>query len=80
MLLTATPLVKPFVKPVRALGGFFGMTLDVCVGLFTTPLAWREYLAQSWFVARVSVLPAVLIFLLAQKHYIKGIAAGAGKG
>ncbi len=30
--------------------------------------------------AVVVVLPAVLIFLLAQKHYIKGIAAGAVKG
>ncbi|PIS46900.1 MAG: sugar ABC transporter permease [Elusimicrobia bacterium CG08_land_8_20_14_0_20_51_18] len=30
--------------------------------------------------AVVVVIPAVLIFLLAQKHYIKGIAAGAVKG
>ncbi|PIU20311.1 MAG: sugar ABC transporter permease [Elusimicrobia bacterium CG08_land_8_20_14_0_20_59_10] len=30
--------------------------------------------------AVVVVVPAVIIFLLAQKHYIKGIAAGAVKG
>jgi phospholipid/cholesterol/gamma-HCH transport system permease protein len=50
-------------KPVRALGAFFGMSLDVLVGMFTQPLAWREYLDQSWFVARVSVLPAVLMMI-----------------
>ena len=27
-----------------------------------------------------TLLPAVFVFLLAQKHYIKGIAAGAVKG
>lgn len=50
-------------KPVRAVGGFFAMSLDVLVGLFTSPLAWREYLHQSWFVARVSLLPAVLMMV-----------------
>lgn len=53
----------PATKPVRVMGGFFGMSLDVIVGIFTTPLAWREYLSQSWFVARVSFLPAVLMVI-----------------
>jgi phospholipid/cholesterol/gamma-HCH transport system permease protein len=54
---------EPVTRSIRALGGFFGMTTDVLVGVFTTPLAWKEYLAQSWFVARVSLLPAVLMII-----------------
>jgi phospholipid/cholesterol/gamma-HCH transport system permease protein len=54
---------EPVTRSIRARGGFFGMTADVLVGIFTTPLAWKEYLAQSWFVARVSLLPAVLMMI-----------------
>jgi phospholipid/cholesterol/gamma-HCH transport system permease protein len=54
---------EPVTRSIRTLGGFFGMTADVLVGIFTTPLAWKEYLAQSWFVARVSLLPAVLMMI-----------------
>src|SRR4029450_5986340 len=48
-------------KPVRAVGGFFAITLDTFVLMFKPPFAWREYLSQCWFVARVSTLPAVLM-------------------
>src|SRR6202163_1316577 len=50
-----------YAKPVRALGGFFAMSLDTLVQLFKPPFAWREYVLQSWFVARVSVLPALML-------------------
>lgn len=40
-------------RPVRAFGGFFSMTLDVFILMFRPPFAWREYILQSWFVARV---------------------------
>jgi len=50
-------------KPVRAVGGFFAMSLDTFVLIFKPPLAWREYLLQSWFVARVSMLPALMMTL-----------------
>jgi phospholipid/cholesterol/gamma-HCH transport system permease protein len=53
----AAPLLKPVLRPVRSIGYFIGMCLEVFVGIFTTRLAWKEYLAQSWFVARVSLLP-----------------------
>ena len=59
----ALPLLKPAIKPIRSVGHFVGMSLDVLVGIFTTRLAWQEYLAQSWFVARVSLLPAVLMMI-----------------
>lgn len=55
---TASGLVA---KPVGALGGFFAMCLDTLVALFTAPFAWREYLFQTWFVARVSLLPALML-------------------
>ena len=50
-------------KPVRAFGGFIGMSLDTFVVMFRPPFAWREYLLQTWFVARVSVLPALMLTL-----------------
>ncbi len=50
-------------KPVRAFGGFIGMSLDTLVLIFKPPFAWREYLLQTWFVARVSVLPALMLTL-----------------
>ncbi len=49
------------VKPVRALGDFFAMTLDTFVQMVKPPFAWKEYVLQSWFVARVSVLPALML-------------------
>ncbi len=48
-------------KPVRAVGGFFAMTLDTFVQMVKPPFAWKEYILQSWFVARVSVLPALML-------------------
>jgi phospholipid/cholesterol/gamma-HCH transport system permease protein len=50
-------------KPVRAVGGFFAMSLDTLVLIFRPPFAWREYLLQSWFVARVSMVPALMMTL-----------------
>jgi phospholipid/cholesterol/gamma-HCH transport system permease protein len=48
-------------KPVRAMGGFFAMALDTFVQMVKPPFAWKEYILQSWFVARVSVLPALML-------------------
>ena len=48
-------------KPVRALGGFFAMTLDTFVQMVKPPFAFKEYILQSWFVARVSVVPALML-------------------
>jgi phospholipid/cholesterol/gamma-HCH transport system permease protein len=47
--------------PVRAFGGFFAMSLDTLLLIPRKPFAWRELLLQSWFVARVSLLPTVLL-------------------
>jgi len=48
-------------KPFRGLGGFFGMALDTFVCMFQRPFAWREYLLQTWFVARVSLVPTLML-------------------
>ena len=50
-------------KPVRAVGEFFAMSLDTFVAMFRRPFALREFLTQTWFVARVSVLPTMLLAL-----------------
>ena len=50
-------------KPLRSLGGFFAMSLDTLVLMFKPPFAWREYLLQTWFVARVSILPTLMLTL-----------------
>ena len=50
-------------KPLGALGGFFAMAIDTLIAMFRPPFAWREYVLQSWFVARVSVLPALMLTL-----------------
>lgn len=52
---------RKVVRPVVALGDFFAMSLDVFACLLTSRLAWQEYLAQTWFAARVSFLPAILM-------------------
>ncbi len=48
-------------KPVRAFGGFFAMALDTFVAMFQPPFAWREFITQSWFVARVSIVPTLML-------------------
>lgn len=48
-------------KPIRAVGDYFAFALDTFVTLFTTRLAVVELLRQTWFVARVSMVPAVVL-------------------
>jgi phospholipid/cholesterol/gamma-HCH transport system permease protein len=47
--------------PIRAVGDFFAMSLDALVLAFRPPWAWREFLFQTWFVARVSILPTIFM-------------------
>ena len=48
-------------KPLRAFGEFFTVTGQTLAVMPRRPFAWREYLSQSWFVARVSLLPTLLL-------------------
>jgi phospholipid/cholesterol/gamma-HCH transport system permease protein len=47
----------------RGIGDFFAMTLDTFVLIPRRPFAWRDFLKQSWFVARVSLLPTLMLAL-----------------
>ena len=49
------------VKPIRGIGEFYAMTLDTLVLMFRPPWEWREFIVQFWFIARVSLAPAVLM-------------------
>lgn len=51
----------PVTKPVSAFGGFVAMSLDIFAAMFRPPFAWREYVIQAWFVARVSAVPALML-------------------
>ncbi|PRC52212.1 ABC transporter permease, partial [Mycobacterium sp. ITM-2017-0098] len=31
------------------------------VAMFRPPFAWREFISQSWFVARVSIVPTLML-------------------
>ncbi len=48
-------------KPVREVGAFYALTLDTVVQMVRPPFAWREFVHQAWFVARVSIVPTILI-------------------
>src|SRR3954447_11200412 len=48
-------------KPVRGVGGFYAMALDTFVAIFKPPFAWWEFISQSWFVARVSIVPTLML-------------------
>ncbi|HJT95234.1 MAG TPA: ABC transporter permease [Mycobacterium sp.] len=48
-------------KPIRGVGGFFGLALDVLVATVKLPFAAREMLEQTWFLARVSLMPTLLL-------------------
>lgn len=48
-------------KPLRGLGGFVAMVLDTFAAMFRRPFSWREYLFQTWFVARVSLVPTLFL-------------------
>jgi phospholipid/cholesterol/gamma-HCH transport system permease protein len=44
-----------------AVGGLFSMGVDAVRFIFVRPFQWREFLEQSWFVARVSLAPTLLV-------------------
>ena len=48
-------------KPIRSIGDFFAMSIDTFIYMFRPPWAWREFLLQTWFVARVSLVPTIML-------------------
>src|SRR5271157_2195583 len=48
-------------ETLRGVGGLFVMSVDAVRFLFRQPFQAREFLEQSWFVARVALLPTLLV-------------------
>lgn len=48
-------------KPLRGVGSMSAFALDTFVTMFTTRFAWREFLEQTWFVAKVAMFPALML-------------------
>jgi phospholipid/cholesterol/gamma-HCH transport system permease protein len=49
------------VKPLRSVGGFFAFSLDTLLTILKPPYAWREFVEQTVFVARVALMPALML-------------------
>ena len=47
--------------PLRAVGGFFELVSDTSRAAVRRPFQGREFIDQAWFVARVSIIPTVLV-------------------
>ncbi|NKY44983.1 MlaE family ABC transporter permease [Nocardia cerradoensis] len=45
----------------QTIGGLFAMSADAVKFAFRRPFQTREFLEQSWFVARVSLIPTLLV-------------------
>jgi phospholipid/cholesterol/gamma-HCH transport system permease protein len=54
-------LPKGFSGAAQAVGGLFSMGVDAVKFVFVRPFQWREFLEQSWFVAKVSLAPTLLV-------------------
>jgi len=47
--------------PLRAVGGFFELTAQVARAIVRPPFQRREFVDQAWFIARVSIIPTLLV-------------------
>jgi phospholipid/cholesterol/gamma-HCH transport system permease protein len=54
-------LIEQLAAPARAVGGFVEMSLDTLVKTFRRPFQFREFLDQTWMIARVSLVPTLLV-------------------
>ena len=48
-------------KPLKGVGEFFAMTLDTFVSFPSIVRQGREFVDQSWFIARVSMMATILV-------------------
>ena len=48
-------------KPAVAFGDFVVLAGETFAAAFRRPLAWRELIDQIWFVARVSIVPTLVL-------------------
>jgi len=48
-------------KPALAVGDFVVMSGETFAAAFRRPFAWRELIEQVWFVAKVSIVPTLVL-------------------
>ncbi len=48
-------------RPLQGVGGLFVMSADAVRFLFRRPFQGREFVEQSWFIVRVSLVPTLLV-------------------
>ena len=61
---TGLPMLKlkwDISGPMQAVGALFAMSADAVKFLFRRPFQGREFLEQSWFIARVALAPTLLV-------------------
>src|SRR5438270_5183543 len=56
-----TRLIEVLAVPARAVGGFVEMALETFREAFHRPFQFREFLDQTWMIARVSLVPTLLV-------------------
>ena len=54
-------MIEQLAAPARAVGGFVEMSLETFVKIFRRPFQFREFLDQTWMIARVSLIPTLLV-------------------
>jgi phospholipid/cholesterol/gamma-HCH transport system permease protein len=55
------PDVSRVPASLEGVGGLFMMSADAVRFLFRRPFQGREFVEQSWFVARVALIPTLLV-------------------
>jgi phospholipid/cholesterol/gamma-HCH transport system permease protein len=58
---SGVPAITKLSAPMQAVGGLFAMAAEAARFVFRRPFQLREFLDQSWFVARVSLAPTLLV-------------------
>ena len=59
--LPALKLKWDIAGPMQAVGALFAMSVDAVKFAFRRPFQGREFLEQSWFIARVALAPTLLV-------------------
>lgn len=54
-------MIEQLSAPARAVGGFVEMSLDTLVKIWRRPFQFREFIEQTWVIARVSLIPTLLV-------------------
>ncbi len=54
-------MIEQLTVPARAVGGFVEMSIDTFRAMFRRPFQYREFLDQTWMIARVSLVPTLLV-------------------